>query len=248
MCKRGLLIGLLAAVLWLAAAVWHLGVGWGSIHAAARRGDAKAVKRRLAWGVSPNGRHLLSVETPLIEAARRGHLDTVKVLVEDGADVNLQGEAWYGPLHCAAYGGHLETVKYLLEHGASLGVFEGHDKPLNSAAQAGRLHVATLLLRHGADINAQGVDGGTPLENAVSYGHTEMVKCLLANGAQVNARAIYGRTPLHVAAWRDDAAIGRLLLEHGADPALECNGRPVEGRSPEFRELLGSIRKTAAGR
>lgn len=107
-------------MLLLAGAAWHLGLGWGSIHAAARRGDAKAVKRRLAWGLSPNSRHLLSAETPLIEAARRGHLDTVKVLVEAGADVNLQGEAWYGPLHCAAYGGHLDTVKYLLEHGASL--------------------------------------------------------------------------------------------------------------------------------
>jgi len=91
------------------------------------------------------------------------------------------------------------------------------------------------------------VDGGTPLENAVSHGHAEMAKFLLSNGAQVNARAIYGRTPLHVAAWRDDAAIGRLLLEHGADPALECNGRPVEGRSPEFGELLKSVRKNPRG-
>jgi ankyrin repeat protein len=247
MRTRGLLIGVLAVVLLLAAAVWQLGLGWGSIHAAARRGDAQAVKRRLALGLSPNGRHWLSLDTPLIEAARRGHLDTVKVLVEGGADVNRQGEAWYGPLHCAAFGGHLETVKYLLEHGASVRVFEGHDKPLNSAAQAGHIHVATVLLGRGADINAQGVDGGTPLENAVSYGQIEMVKFLVTNGAQVNARAIYGRTPLHAAAWNDDVAIGRLLLEHGADPALECNGRPVAGRSPQFRELLKSVRRNPSG-
>jgi cytohesin len=242
-----LFIGVVAVALLLAAA-WHLAVGRGSIHAAARKGDAKAVQRRLALGISPNSRHLLSLDTPLIEAARRGHLDTVKVLVEGGADVNLQGEAFYGPLHCAAYSGHLETVKYLLEHGASVGLFEGHDRPLNSAAQAGHVHIAKVLLAHKADINAQGVDGGTPLENAVSYGQVEMVKFLLANGAQVNARAIYGRTPLHAAAWRGDVTIGRLLLEHGADPTLECNGRPVEGPSPQFRELLKSVGRTPSGR
>jgi ankyrin repeat protein len=247
MRARGLLIGVVAVALLSALGLWHLRLGWGSIHAAARKGDAKAVKRRLAMGINPNSRHLLSLETPLIEAARRGHLDTVKVLVEGGADVNRQGEAWYGPLHCAAYGGHLETVKYLLEHGASVQVFEGHDRPLNSAAQAGHVHIAELLLGHGADINAQGVDGGTPLENAVSYGQVEMVKFLLTNGAQVNARANYGRTPLHAAAWNDDVRMGRLLLEHGADPALECNGHPVEGRSLQFRELLGSVRKTPNG-
>jgi ankyrin repeat protein len=244
MRARVWLIGVVGTALVLALALWHFGLGWGSIHAAARKGDAKALKGRLAMGISPNRRHLLSGDTPLIEAARRGHLDAVKVLVEGGANVNLQGEAWYGPLHCAAYGGHLETVKYLLEHGASVRVFEGHDRPLNSAAQAGHLQVAKVLLEHGADINAQGVDGGTPLENAVSCGHVEMVKFLLAKGAQVNTRANYGRTPLHVAAWNDNVVLGRLLLEHGADPALECNGHPVEGRSPQFRELLGSVRRT----
>ena len=114
----------------------------------------------------------------MIEAARHGHLDTVKLLVEHGADVNLQGEAFYGPLHCAAYGGHLATVQYLLDSGASVRVFEGHDKPLNSAAQAGQIPVIELLLAHGANVNAQGVDGATPLENAVASGHVELVMLL----------------------------------------------------------------------
>ena len=65
-----------------------------------------------------------------------------------------------------------------------------------------------------------------------------MVRYLLAREADVNARASYGRTPLHNAAGRDSVEIGRLLLEHGADPKLEFNGRPVLGGSDEFRKLL----------
>jgi hypothetical protein len=34
--------------------------------------------------------------------------------------------------------------------------------------------------------------------------------------------------------------VGRILLDHGADPSLECNGRPVSGRSDAFRQLLRS--------
>ncbi len=243
MSARRLLTAALALVLLGLLAFWNFGVGWGSIYVAARKGDVDAVKRRLAIGVSPNCRHPLSGDTPLIEAARRGHIDTAKALVEAGADVNQQGEAWYGPLHCAAYGGHLETVRYLLDHGASVTLYEGHDRALNSAAQAGHLDIAEILLEHQADIDAQGVDGGTPLENAVSRDHLEMAEFLIAKGAQVNARGLYGRTPLHAAAWRDDVSAGKMLLEHGANPALECNGRPVEGKSPEFQRLLSSFRE-----
>lgn len=222
--------------------VWYFALGPAGIHAAARRGDADAVKRRLALGISPDSRHLLTAETPLIEACRNGCLDAVKVLIKAGANVNLQGEAFYGPLHCAAYGGHVDTLKYLLEHGARVDLFDGHDRPMNSAAKGGHIEIAKVLLEHGADVNAHGIDDATPLENAVSHGHAEMVRFLLNNGAEINARGLYGRTALHVAADLDYVEIGRLLLDHGADPGLNCNGRPVEGRSPQFRELLGRNR------
>jgi len=214
--------------------------GCGSIHTAARRGDVKAVERRLALGISPNSRHPLTVETPLIEAASAGHLDVVKLLVERGADVNLKGEAWYTPLHCAAYYGHLDVAKFLLEHGADITPFkaQGHNTALHSAASGGHIEMAKLFVARGVDINWKGVDEATALENAAGAGHVEMTRYLLANGADVNSRGIYGRTPLHAAAFRDKVETARILLEHGADPALECNGRPVSGPSEEFRQLL----------
>ena len=76
-----------------------------------------------------------------------------------------------------------------------------------------------------------------------TVGSPEEVKRLIALGADVNAQAIYGATPLHHAASRDDVTIGKILLERGANPALECNGQPVRGRSAEFRALLAR-RKT----
>jgi ankyrin repeat protein len=205
-----------------------------SIHTAARQGKLKEVRRQLAWGVNVNERHFFTRDTLLIEAADNGHLDVVKLLIENGADVNLKGEAWYGPLHAAAAKGHIEVVKILLENGADINIFH-QNKPLHNAAMNGHIEVAEILLAHGADINAKGTDEAAPLHTAVSNNQLAMVKWLLSKGANVNPRASYGCTPLHSAARRNNVEIGKILLEQGADPTLECNGRRV---SDEFLKAI----------
>jgi ankyrin repeat protein len=205
-----------------------------SIHTAAREGNLKEVRRQLAWGVNVNERHFFTRDTLLIEAAANGHVDVVKLLIENGADVNLKGEAWYGPLHAAAARGHIEVVKILLENGADVNIFH-QNKPLHNAAMNGHIEVAQILLAHGADINVKGTDEAAPLHTAVSNNQLAMVRWLLSKGANVNPRASYGCTPLHSAARRNNVEIGRILLEHGADPTLECNGRRV---SDEFLKAI----------
>ena len=205
-----------------------------SIHTAARMGNLGEVKKQLAWGVNVNRSHFFTRDTPLIEAAANGHVDVVKLLIENGADVNLKGEAWYGPLHAAAAKGHIEVVKILLENGADVNIFH-HNKPLHNAAMNGHIEVAEILLAHGADINAKGTDEWTALGTAVSNTQAEMVRYLLARGANVNSRAAYGCTPLHSAAWRNNVEIGKILLKHDADTTLECNGRRI---SDEFLKAI----------
>ena len=58
---------------------------------------------------------------------------------------------------------------------------------------------------------------------AVSYNQVEALKFLLANGADVNARAENGDTALHKAHVNGKVEIGRILLEHDADPNIEDN-------------------------
>ena len=191
--------------------------GCQSIHTAARESNLKEVKRQLAWGANPNSRDWFTVETPLIEAAANGHADVVKLLIQSGADVNLQGEAWYGPLHRACENGHVEVAKILLENGADVNLFH-HHRPIHYAVMNGNTELAEILFAYGADVSAKGNDGATPLHIAVSDRQLEMVRWLLSKGADVNARAGSDLTPLHWAAGRNNVTVGRLLLEHGADP------------------------------
>src|SRR5690606_28340362 len=60
---------------------------------------------------APNGRG----ETALMLAALHGHLDSVRLLVEKGAQVNRSG---WTPLHYAAVNGNLDLLRYLLEQNA----------------------------------------------------------------------------------------------------------------------------------
>jgi ankyrin repeat protein len=216
-----------------------------SIQTAARTGNLTEVERQLALGVNVNSRHYFTRDTPLIEAAYSGHVEIVKILIDHGADVNLKGEAWCGPLHAAALGGHVEVVKLLLHHGADVNIFS-HNKPLHYAAMNGHIEVAQILIAHGADINAKGTDEYTPLGTAVSNLQVDMVEYLLSKGADVNARAIYGCSPLHTAVSKRNIELARLLSEHGANTNFKCNGRTalidsVLNDDAEMTEMLLSF-------
>lgn len=81
----------------------------------AKLGNTDIFKALLEAGANPNARDRILMLTVTHDAAREGFLETVRVLVDHGADVNLADENGNLPLHLAAKEGHLEVVKLLLE-------------------------------------------------------------------------------------------------------------------------------------
>lgn len=89
---------------------------------AAKAGDAAKVAQLLSAGanVNANDRSDLWERTALMEAARMGHADVVKLLIAKGADVNKQGDGTGAtPLRASAYKGYADVVKALLAAGAA---------------------------------------------------------------------------------------------------------------------------------
>jgi len=92
-----------------------------SLVLAALNGKAEAVKRAIAFGADINkpSDHLYSHGSPLHHAVWSGSVDTVKVLVEAGANLDTRDTAFDGtPLGWALYGKRKEVADYLLEIGA----------------------------------------------------------------------------------------------------------------------------------
>ena len=89
------------------------------------------------------------------------------------------------------------------------------------AAFNGHTSVVAYLLEKDAELDAKDTNGRTALMYASSGPFAETVEYLLEKGADANVQGtLEGFTPLMTAAAEGQAAVVRLLLVHGADPAL----------------------------
>ena len=92
-----------------------------------------------------------STDQALIEATKLGDVDSVKSLIEKGADVNTENDWGCTPLHYAADSGYVDIAKLLIEHGADVNAKDSDGwTPLHYALKNGHTDVAELLKKHGA--------------------------------------------------------------------------------------------------
>jgi ankyrin repeat protein len=176
----------------------------------------------------------MSGETPLMVAATRGNLETVRALLSGGANPNAQEvNGGHTALMYALSERQAAVVEELVKHDADvhLGSKTGFT-PLMFAAQQGDVDSARILIGAGADPNAaQPKTGLTPLLIASAMGHVQAVDLLLDKGADPNTVDANGYAPLHRVVRDSDyginlqgkdaiLAIVTSLLKHGANPNL----------------------------
>src|SRR5712691_6374487 len=152
------------------------------------------------------------VQSPLMEAAYRGDLETMKQLIQQGADVNetnfaggtaLDFAAGGGPIVNQVYRGSADAVRLLLKNKANpnLAASSGHT-PLMFAAINGNLESVKALLEAGAELNATTKFGDNAVHLAVSYGHAHIAHTLMARGADLKQKDINGEDTISAAAQR----------------------------------------------
>ncbi|KAF4834499.1 Ankyrin-1 [Colletotrichum tropicale] len=161
---------------------------------------------------------------PIVVAADKGHTKIVKLLIANGADVNLKNPFDRTALHMAASGAHVEIVQLLLDSNAEVNAMTAeYETSLGWACSSGHLKVVRLLLDRGAVMNPPGGMSVNVLQLACSYGHVEIVRLLLDKGADVHGLGEHSESPLESAASYGDARIVSLLLQHGASLTLLPN-------------------------
>ena len=140
--------------------------------------------------------------SPLIQASRTGSLDTIKVLLDAGADVNLPGPTGDGwdatPLQHAILARQSGAVRLLLDRGADPNRVAGPKAPAALLLAAGDTDptFVNLLLAHGADPAIEGESGVTPLSRAVSAGTIHGPDRPMFGGCRVETvRALLAHNP-----------------------------------------------------
>ena len=109
-------------------------------------------------------------ETPLHAACSKQDYDTVKKLLDQGAETNTQDYNRWAPLHeLASRAEANQTLKLLLERGANPNVPGGEDNqtPLHEASAAGCIENCIYLIQKGASKTARDAHGQTPLDVAL---------------------------------------------------------------------------------
>lgn len=170
---------------------------------AAREGNADEVVRLL--DAQPDLLEAKGIDNDLLillEAAKHGHVDLVRILLGKGANVNNRIRDGWTPLLVAVAEGHSEVVILLLEAGAGTSRMSDPDtwSALMTAAWGGQLGVSRLLLKHmrGEGVDAQDAAGWTALWIASFRGHAEICRALLLAGADPMAN-YHRRTPRQMA-------------------------------------------------
>ncbi|KAI9881508.1 MAG: hypothetical protein M1830_000071 [Pleopsidium flavum] len=132
------------------------------------------------WKEPDITKRLESVAYPLYYVSMAGLIESVRVLLEQGADVNAQGGRYGNALQAASYSGHDEIVQQLLEKGAHVNARGGeYGSALQAASYSGHDKIVQQLLEKGANMGAQGGKYGNALQAASEHGHEGVVRLLL---------------------------------------------------------------------
>ena len=143
--------------------------------------------------------------TPLLFAARHGHIDAARRLLAAGADIDAAAPTGASPLVLASHSGEGEFAAFLLDEGADPSQMQAGYNALHAAILRGDERLVEALLRHGADPNVR-LETGTPQRRTSADWALDP--------------ALVSATPYWLAAYYREPNIMRDLVAAGADPRL----------------------------
>ncbi|MGB1841623.1 MAG: ankyrin repeat domain-containing protein [Longimicrobiales bacterium] len=193
-------------------------------------------------------------ESPVADAAQRGDLDTIRVLLREGADVNAAQNDGMSALHWAAQNDDAAVIEVLLYAGANMAATTrlGGYTPLHLAGRAGNASALEALLSGGSDPRTLTSTGVTALHFASASGRTDAIEVLIRHGANIDAGTTSdAQTPLMWATASNRLDAMRTLLDAGADPSLTTSVVDYVQIAAEdipqrrLRAQLASVRRNA---
>jgi serine/threonine-protein phosphatase 6 regulatory ankyrin repeat subunit B len=195
-------------------------------------------------------------------ASLHGHLDIVKLLLGQGADVGVVNKANQTAAELASDVGQVEVEKFIAEYQADANIrnqifstttlaaqygadedreYEGMTS-LHDAAEEGNVNVVKSLLERGEDINTRNTSFETPLHLAAEKAKADVVRLLVERGAEVDSRNERGWTPLHFASLEGHVEVSRVLVDHDANVNARSQGSWTPMHLSAARGHLGNVK------
>jgi uncharacterized protein len=199
--------------------------------------------------------------TPLLFAARVGDIESARLLMAAGADVNDALPDGVSALVLAAHSGHGALGALLLEKGANPNAAEAGYTALHAAIDRSDLSLVQALLRHGAnpdirlakgtparrDSNdfqlASRLIGSTAYLLAAKFVEVEIMRALAAGGADVQLAMPDGTTALMLVAGQGETRARTDFVRRNETrrQICVCDGGVVEGESQVHSAMMVAL-------
>ncbi|XP_008838603.1 ankyrin repeat domain-containing protein 55 [Nannospalax galili] len=161
--------------------------------------------------------------TPLMHAVSGRQVDTVKLLLKMGANINTQDAYGRTSLCLATYLGWLEGCVSLLRNGAKHNIPDKNGRlPLHAATADPDVRLLTVLLQQSnlSEINHQDTEGMTPLHWAAFHNRPQHTQMLLKKGADPTLVDKDFKTALHWAVQSGNRILCSIILSHQQGPSI----------------------------
>jgi hypothetical protein len=171
------------------------------------------------FGANINYRIESNGNTALIYACELNAYSSVLLLLNNGADIEINNSVGKNALIIATINGSSKILSLLIEKKAAMNNFcTLGSTAMHLACEFGMTECLNILIENKANIYIHHkIDGMTPIHYAAAYGYIDCINILIKNGfVDINLLDAYKRTPLDVAIFFRKINVVKFLLELNA--------------------------------
>lgn len=168
---------------------------------------------------------------PLHYAIHHKNIEAIKILLDNGSNINSSDKEGQNALHLAIYTRSFDICKLIISNGININARYGTgETALHIACNLQLIDIIKLLIINKIDINRQDYEHEyTALHYSVNLNNKEIVSILLNSGADPNLQDTYGNTAIHYCIIEEHLEILE-LINNNKKYAINFNLWNIDGK------------------
>lgn len=153
---------------------------------------------------------------PIHYAIEFNNIEAIKLLIENGSDMNDVDNNEFNSLHLAIQTENIDIVKLILNTRIDINArINTGENALHLASNYQNIEICKLLINAGININARDFENEfSSLDYSINNNNYEITKLLLDNDIDINGQDFFGNTAIHYSIKEKNDKITNLILNH----------------------------------